>query len=576
MKKSSNKFILWWDKNILFYLSLLLVVFIPIYPKIPLADIIPGYIVRIRLEDVLILISFIIFSIQLFRKKVTLKIPFSWLIIAYLSFGFLSLLSAVFLIKTIPMEMLHFGKSALHLFRYFEYFFLYFLIFNSVKNNKQLKQLIFAFIVALFLVNVYAVGQKYFYWPVYSTMNREFSKGIRLYLSEHARVQSTFAGHYDLGAYLVIILPLVFGFSLLVKKRWQKFILLTFHFFGVWLLIAAASRSSFFSFILAMMIVIFGFAFFVLSKKFWKKLTWFLSRSLLYVLCAGILFITFGDDIYERLLQTLESYPKLHETYHHYNGQRKAFINDYLLVKLGINEIKIKKAKPPKNALSTEDAQVMVSSDTRPEPIKPSDSDQDNLGEDADEQESKNKRPKDVYVDVPDVIMVATKSATGESIVSRQERPRTYSETALREGLSMGIRKDALWPQAINGWKKNILLGSGYATLNKEGFTHFTEAESTDNNFLRTLGETGLLGFLSFYGFIIVNIIVAIKVVFNKKANQASKVASLIFGASSLGLLLNAYMIDVFAASKVAFIYWSFTGLFYLVLKLNNKKIKLA
>ena len=39
-------------------------------------------------------------------------------------------------------------------------------------------------------------------------MNREFSKGMRLYLSEYARVQSTFAGHYDLGAYLVVVLPL--------------------------------------------------------------------------------------------------------------------------------------------------------------------------------------------------------------------------------------------------------------------------------------------------------------------------------------------------------------------------------
>jgi hypothetical protein len=565
MKNNFTKIVVdWLDKNILFYLSLLLVVFIPIYPKIPLADIIPGYIVRIRLEDVLIFISFLIFTIQLFRKKVTIKVPFYWFIVAYLGFGLLSILSAVFLIKTIPLEMLHFGKSALHLFRYFEYFFLYFLVFNSIKTKKQLKIIIFSFVFTLLSINIYAVGQKYFFWPVYSTMNREFSKGIRLYLSPHARVQSTFAGHYDLGAYLVIVLPLVFSLSLIVKKKWKKIILLAVHFFGFWLLISAASRSSFFSFILAIMIVIFGFSFFVLKKKFWQKVGWFLSRSLIYLIISGILFVSFGDDIYERLLQTLEAYPKLHKTYHYCNDKRKFFINDVVLVKLGIKDMRIKKAEPPKNGLSTEDAMVMVSSDTRPEPVR-SDDDQED-----------SQKPSDVYVDVPDVIMVASKSATGEDIMVEKEVPRTYSETAMKEGLSMGIRKDALWPQAIKGWQKNILLGSGYATLNKNGFTHFTEAESTDNNFLRTLGETGLLGFLSFYGFILVNVFMAVKTVLTKTVSQVSKVAALVFGASSLGLLLNACMIDVFAASKVAFIYWSFTALFYLVLKFNNKKTELV
>ncbi len=551
MKKKMSNFLSWYDEKILFLLSFFLIIFIPLYPKIPLVDIIPGYIVRMRLEDIFILVSLVIFVFQVWRKKATLKVPFVNFIIVYLIGGFLSIFLAVFVIQTIPLELIHVGKSILHFFRYIEYFFLYFLVFNSVKSVKQLNKLILALVVSLFLISCYAIGQKYWYWPVYSTMNREFSKGLRLYLSPHARVQSTFGGHYDLSAYLVIVLPLLFGLSLLTKKKWQKYSLLFLHFFGLWLLIVAASRSSFFSFILAMLILFFGYAIFILTKKWYQKIWWLISRSFVYLVMSLFLFVSFGEDIYERLLQTLETYPRLNQTYHYWNGQRKFFFNEYLPLTLGWKKNEIKLTQPPSNAISTEEAMatVIVESDARPTVIKP---------------ENNANRPSDVYTDIPDIIYVATTSASGETTLVRTEVPRTFSSTAMREGLSMGIRKDTLWPQAIAGFKKNIFFGSGYATLNKDGVTHFTEAESTDNNFLRTLGETGLLGFLSFYGFIMANVVVALILIFNKKTVFSLKIFSLIFVASSMGLMLNAYVIDVYAASKVAFTYWSFTGIFYL------------
>ena len=52
-----KKFTNWFDENILFVFSTFLLAFIPLYPKIPLFDIIPGYIVRVRLEDIFITIA---------------------------------------------------------------------------------------------------------------------------------------------------------------------------------------------------------------------------------------------------------------------------------------------------------------------------------------------------------------------------------------------------------------------------------------------------------------------------------------------------------------------------------------
>ena len=103
------------------------------------------------------------------------------------------------------------------------------------------------------------------------------------------------------------------------------------------------------------------------------------------------------------------------------------------------------------------------------------------------------QRPVDVEKDIPLLIPISAGSATVSAVA------RTFSQNALVYDLSTGIRLDALWPKAIKGFVKNPLLGSGFSTLTKDQVTNFSEAESTDNDFLRSLGETGILGFLTFY-----------------------------------------------------------------------------
>ncbi len=71
-----SKLLKWFDANILEYLSFALLIFIPLYPKIPIADLIPGYIVRLRLDDLLVAAAALIWFIWLLRRKISQQIKF--------------------------------------------------------------------------------------------------------------------------------------------------------------------------------------------------------------------------------------------------------------------------------------------------------------------------------------------------------------------------------------------------------------------------------------------------------------------------------------------------------------------
>lgn len=526
-------------QNSLLIIASFLLVFIPLFPKIPLLDILPGYIVRMRAEDLLVLFAFIYYLYLLFKKKIDFKNKVTPWIFAYLGIASLSILSAVFLIKTIPLQLLHVGKSVLHLFRYTEYFSLFFIMFSSIKKPKDIKVVLYALIFTVMAVSVYGYGQRYWYWPVFSTMNREFSKGIVLYLTEHARVQSTFGGHYDLAAYLTIVLPILYLLAINIKNKWQRFGLHFVHVVGLWLLVMSASRTSFIAYIGAVLV---GILLFSLSKeKFLNKVFYFAKKSFTYLLLVSILMYSFGEDMRERFEQVLRAYP---ETYKNYETTRDFTIKQLSFFKDPIARIKeIQESKKPKNGIAFDN--TLTPTDEQPVVTK----------------------PIDVYVDIPEKVAVATAGA-----IVYEERPRTWSANAIKYGLSFAIRLDELWPNAIKGFMKNPLLGSGYATLNKKEFYQFTEAESTDNNFLRTIGETGLLGLISFYGAIITLLIILYQNQKGEKLNQL-KVINIAFTAASIGLLLNATYIDVFASSKVAFTYWALAGA---ILAYNNhvKKTK--
>jgi hypothetical protein len=254
----------------------------------------------------------------------------------------------------------------------------------------------------------------------------------------------------------------------------------------------------------------------------------------------------------ERIIATFESYPPVNEALTVIVTQKQTILTQINIEQYFPEQLKIEK---PENGISLEEAEVLLNSDTQPSPVK----------------------PRDVYVDVPDKIEVATISAEGVETTIIIEVPRTYSENAKKYGLSLAIRLDKLWPQALKGFYSNPLLGTGYATLTKEEVFEFTEADSTDNNFLRTLGETGLLGFLTFYGCILLALKTTKDILTNKsETDKLKKFFAVGFIGSTIGLLLNATFIDVFAASKVAYTYWAITGMLfaYANIRTQPKRIK--
>jgi hypothetical protein len=541
----------WFDNYFLLLATALLLIIVPLYPKIPLADIIPGYIVRLRLEDIVIATVIGWWVIQLLRKKVTWKTPLSIFILAYLATGLVSNLLGVVLTKTIPTESIHIAKSMLHWLRHIQYLSLFFIAYNAVKNRKQGLFLLLVTLGTLVGVVIYGYGQKYHYWPVYSTMNREFSKGVKLYLSEHARVQSTFAGHYDLGAYLVVILPLALVSALVLSQKDSlksvffqtklgkivRQVLIAGSWFawfgGLWLLVLSASRTSYGGYLLAIGLV---FLLFIKIKGWWFSI----SRGAVVFLISGLMMIFVGD-LSSRFSQVIDT-------------ERYPLAGQVFKIAENLKEDPFKfvgqVSRPPENSISTDQLeeelkkQGMTRSDTQPSTSK----------------------PKDVYVDVPEKeFELADPAATlaGElrQVGDKLVQDRIFSDCALKHSLSVCIRLETLWPQAFQGWLANPLFGSGYATLTKSSVEQFTEAESTDNNFLRTLGENGSIGFFFFYGTIGLSLWYSWLVYRQSQDRWLTGLAVANF-AGTIGLLLNAVYIDVFVASKVAYTFWLLQGIF--------------
>src|SRR4030042_5934463 len=461
MKKHSNQstktgIFHWIDEHLLLAISLFLLAFIPLYPKWPLFDVLPGYIVRIRLEDFLILVAVLIWFVYLLRGKIKLnKIPTFKPVLAYLIVGFLSVLSAIFITKTVYPEFIQIAKAFLHFFRRIEYFSLFFIFFSAIKDKKHVWFYLGVLPFVILGVSIYGFGPKYLYWPAYSTINREFSKGIVLYLTEHARVLSTFGGHYDLAAYIVLTLPILLVTSFLLKNHLAKISLWLVSLAEFWLLILTASRTSFLAYLLAISVM---FATLILRKGW----VWSLVRWIAIVGLSLFVMVSFGD-LSERFAQVL----KLQDLKSSLTSPFKA---------PPVNGIALDETLPLEQQL----AKIAAKSDAPPTPINP------------------KERPADVYVEP----YGSTKSAEANQGENKEATAAVvhvdYSAHALKYGLSTGIRLDALWPKAWAGFLRNPLLGSGYSTLVKEKVWEFTQAESTDNDYLRLLGETGLLGFITF------------------------------------------------------------------------------
>ena len=114
--------------------------------------------------------------------------------------------------------------------------------------------------------------------------------------------------------------------------------------------------------------------------------------------------------------------------------------------------------------------------------------------------------------------------------------------------ISVATRIQVEWPRAIKAFLKYPIFGKGPSSI----------TEATDNDYLRWLGETGFIGTALFIGILGTMFLSIFKASLKNKSDQI-----LLWGllAGFFGLLINASMIDIFEASKVAYVFWMIMGI---------------
>ena len=270
------------------YLIALLLLAIPLYPKFPFARI-PGTYVSIRLEDFLLLLAAIVLFVKYYPNLLNVfKNRVERSILLFLGVGLISLISGIFLTQTVQPHL-----GLLHWIRRIEYFIPFFLGLFYFKGNKpkSLEFVVKVLIAGVVIIFLYGLGQKYLSWPVIITQNSEYSKGVALRWIPGSHINSTFAGHYDLSGYLVLILPLFVALLFLLEGLWAKITLSAVIFFGLWLLANAVSRISVVSYLLASSLSLF------LLKKY---------KQIPLILIASLLIFSFSSNLIARYTQIIE------------------------------------------------------------------------------------------------------------------------------------------------------------------------------------------------------------------------------------------------------------------------------
>lgn len=491
------------DDNLVKFFLTVFIFFIPLWPKLPIKTINYTYI-AFRYDDVYVALLVLIFLIQLIRKKITLNksliVPFIvfWVIV------FISCIWNIYVSKTIVIPHLGFLNSL----RRVEYMIVFFVASSVIKSKKDFFQLLGMFLTSVFLVVVYGFGQKFLNFPAVQTMNPEYSKGYLLYLTPDARLSSTFAGHYDLAAYLVFAIPVILSFYFSKNKRNFLFLFIG----ALLILIYTSSRISFGAYFVA------TFAFLLFLRKY--------KFSIFILILTAALMLTTGE-LTKRFLQTFQV--------------RRIFVNEQTgAVYIG-------------QTITTKDL--------------PSGSYYVKLNN----QSTSGAPPVDINIIKNQYLGEKIKEASAEGIVLTDKQKAEIVATisanltpvnTVVSDISFATRLQIEWPRAIHAVFKNPLLGTGPSSI----------TEATDNDFLRWLGETGLLGTIAF-----LNVLFLIAYSIWKKVEKApfeEKVVGLglIFGL--IALLGNATYIDVFEASKVAYTFWTIAGLFIGYYSLSTKNIK--
>ncbi len=445
----------------------ILLVFIPLYPKFPLFSVKNTY-VSVRLDDVVIAGSLFVLLLSQIKDHFKLtKTNIFKLFLPYFIAISISFLNAALVLRTEPTNIL-----MLHTLRKFQYISVFFLTIKAVNRKSDLSYPFIFLTIASIFVAFYGFGQKYLSFPIVSTMNEEFSKGYLLTLTVWSRISSTFAGHYDLAAFLSVFLVILAGVFVLTKHKLAKFSLMIVWLFLYYLLTLTASRVSIFA--------LWGGL--VICFLTTKKLLWIIPSSLIIIYS-----MTTSTELSQRLIATIKTVNP------NFNQPAPTY-------------------KPLPTTIPTP-TQLLVKPTPNQNLPKPS--------------------PK-------------------PTIFRNQETPQ-YPQVDIDAGVSRSgqIRFNVEWPAAITAFKKNVLIGTGLGSLGL----------ATDNDFLRLLGESGILGFITF---------MAIPLYFVIRTFKQKQKLNFVFLSALITFLANSVFIDVFEASKTAYLFWIMMAVYYQSLTLKS------
>lgn len=462
-------------KKLLYWLVIFLFCFIPLYPKFPLFNIM-GTFVAIRAEDLFIGLTVAIWAIYLSLSdnlREFLKDKLTQVILLFFFVGLVSTFSAIFLTHSVTAHI-----SILHFLRRVEFMLLLPVLATVIESKKQLVMVITILSFVVLAVNGYAMGQQYLDWPVISTTNSEFSKGLILSLSPGARVNSTFAGHYDLAVFLAMTITILTALFFAVRKALKPWIF-ALGVLSMLVLIMTAARLSFAAVFVGVIVSL------LLSKK---------KKYILLIVVATLAILIYPSQLRDRLVSTITI--NILGQGQRYEGKTE---DQQIRAKLNIPTLAIQTSSDSASTSTFASSSGKTATDITPgEPI-----DTTQLG---------------VY--------------------------RSFS-----------IRLNLEWPRAITAFEKNPLLGTGYSSLGL----------ATDNDFLRSLAEVGILGTLAF----ILVLTEVLKRVFSLLKSESKFVRYFSAGVFSMviAFLVNGLFIDVFEASKVASLFWMILGLNLAALK---------
>jgi hypothetical protein len=420
-------------------LVLLILLFIPLYPKFPLVGV-SGTFVAIRLEDIILAIVYLVWGIWAVKHKAWKEFTIvHWAIILYWAIGLMSVFSGVFWTRTATLNL-----SLLHWFRRIEYMGMFFVGFSALQKVNQLSGIIRVLILTAVIVAFFGLGQQFLGWPVVSTNNSEFSKGMALSLGPGARINSTFAGHYDLAAFSLF--PLIIIWGLLIYKAKNKITLISVGVLSYWAMLLSASRVTF-----AALLFSLGLLTILLKKPLWLTL----------IGIIGIIGMWSSPQLIGRYKELIEN-------------------------KFNLSLVQV--------------AQAAVD-DVVPDALKPA---------------------------------------------------------AVAEDRSLNIRLQVSWPRALRSFYQNPFWGTGLSSVGL----------ASDNDYLRNLAETGLIGLISLG--------LPMWIISKSMLKSALKLEwdlPKIFLAGMfcafVGLLINAVFIDVFEASKIAIVTWTLLGISYKLTKIT-------